>query len=317
MTLQDCQTDAAWADALRREDFASAWEITDRHLRAAETFAPPKHSGERHRQRIWRGEPLEGRRVLVRCYHGLGDTIQFARFLKPLRAIAHYVVLWCQPELLALLANMSEIDEVLPLHDGTPEVEYDVDIEVMELAHALRADAGMVAANIPYLHAFADQPHPRSTVPGILSVGLVWEAGAWDPRRSVPVEALAPLGAVPGIRLVSLQQGHGRGSVGRIPAEDIAADTIGALAATIQQLDLVITVDTMVAHLAGALGAPVWTMLHRDCDWRWPVSGSGSIWYPTMRLFHQRHAGDWGCVIDDFVEELRKLTSSTRHEAKC
>ena len=97
-----------------------------------------KHTGERHFQRIWRGEKLDGRCVLVRCYHGLGDTIQFVRFAKPLRAIAREVLICAQPELLELLRGVEGVDQLYPLHDGTPDARYDVDIEIMELAHALR-----------------------------------------------------------------------------------------------------------------------------------------------------------------------------------
>jgi ADP-heptose:LPS heptosyltransferase len=107
------------------------------------------------------------------------------------------------------------------------------------------------------------------------------------------------------VRLFSLQQGPGRALAPTIPAEDIAADDLQTLAATITSLDLIITVDTLVAHLAGALAAPVWTMLHRGCDWRWPDTGRETIWYPTMKLFHQKTAGDWTNVMDEVIQELK------------
>jgi ADP-heptose:LPS heptosyltransferase len=116
---------------------------------------------------------------------------------------------------------------------------------------------------------------------------------------------LAPLAEQTGARLLSLQQGAGRLSAAGIPASDIAVADIAALAAKITTLDLIITVDTMVAHLAGALGAPVWTMLHRDCDWRWPLREKETIWYPTMRLFHQTESGDWTNVIEEIIAELK------------
>jgi hypothetical protein len=114
---------------------------------------------------------------------------------------------------------------------------------------------------------------------------------------------------VPGIRLCSLQQGAGRQDAPVIPAKDIAVTDLRRLAERIMELDLVIAVDTMVAHLAGALGARVWTMLHAHRDWRWPKTGRDSIWYPSMRLFHQPRSGDWDCVIDEIVHELGKYAS--------
>jgi hypothetical protein len=95
-----------------------------------------------------------------------------------------------------------------------------------------------------------------------------------------------------------------------IPAEDIAAPDLRSLAETIMSLDLILTIDTMVAHLAGALGVRVWTMLHADCDWRWPKTGRQSIWYPTMTLFHQPRAGDWDGLLAEVIEELKQLAGA-------
>jgi hypothetical protein len=296
-------TEPNWTDAMRRREFARAWRISDDSLRDLLGTPQPKHGGERHRQRIWRGETLARQRVLVRCYHGLGDTIQFIRFVPRLRRLARQVILWVQPELLPLIAGVDGIDIALPLHDGTPDVDYDVDIEIMELAHALRADAALIERCVPYLSAKrGDVIAPSSTR---RRVGLVWEVGNWDKRRSVPPELLGEWLKDTGVELYALQQGAGRGDNGRIPATDIGVTDITALASLIMQLDLVITVDTMVAHLAGALGAPVWTMLHADCDWRWPLNETRSVWYPTMRLFHQSCAGEWQPVVARIAEALK------------
>jgi hypothetical protein len=285
-----------------------AWQISDRSLQEYRASGAVKHSGERHLQRIWRGEDLRDKRVLVRCYHGLGDTIQFVRFAKPLRLIAREVILWVQPELLDLLHGADGVDQLHPLHDGTPDFPYDVDIEIMELAHALRATPDMIASRVPYLACGSAE---RLAGDSQISIGLVWEVGNWDRRRCVPARKLSPLGTVPGIRLCSLQQGAGRDDAAIIPAKDSAVADLRRLAATIMGLDLVITVDTMVAHLAGALGARVWTMLHAECDWRWPKAGRDSLWYPCMRLFHQSRSGDWDSVLDEMVRELRKYASDS------
>jgi hypothetical protein len=296
-------TEPNWTDAMRRREFARAWQISDDSLRDLLVSPQPKHSGERHHQRIWRGETLAGQRVLVRCYHGLGDTIQFIRFIPHLRRLARQVILWVQPELLPLIGTVDGIDIALPLHDGMPDADYDIDIEIMELAHALRADAAVIERCVPYLSAKRrDVIAPPSMR---RRVGLVWEVGDWDKRRSVPPELLGDLLKDTGVELYALQQGPGRDDSGRIPATDIAVTDITALASLIIQLDLVITVDTMVAHLAGALGAPVWTMLHADCDWRWPQNETRSVWYPTMRLFHQTCASEWQPVVARIAEALK------------
>jgi hypothetical protein len=266
-----------------------------------------KHAGERHLQLIWRGEELKNKSVLVRCYHGLGDTIQFIRFAKPLREVAREVIVWCQPELLSLVRQVDGVDRVLPLHDGTPDTSFDIDIEVMELAHALRATPQLITRAVPYLPRAICNEQPSSA----LSIGIVWEAGNWSPGRSAPAHLFSRLLEQGDVRLLSFQQGPGRALAGTIPAKDVAVPDLETLAASLMQLDLVITVDTMVAHLAGALGAPVWTMLHRDCDWRWPQTGGETIWYPTMKLFHQKAAGDWTSVMEEIVEEL-KLFRATR-----
>src|SRR5947209_4128878 len=145
-------TESEWMAAMRMHDFARAWSINRRDLARRVAASGPKHEGPRHLQHIWHGEPLEGARVLVRCYHGLGDTLQFVRFAKPLRRIAREVIVWVQPELLHLAAGARGVDRVLPLHDGKPDVEYDVDIEIMELAFALRATRELIE-DVPYLAA--------------------------------------------------------------------------------------------------------------------------------------------------------------------
>jgi hypothetical protein len=304
----DAAVDRAWSNALREGDFERAWRISDRSLRDYCGSGAVKHSGERHHQRIWRGEDLAGQRVLVRCYHGLGDTIQFVRFAGVLRRVAREVVVWCQPELMSLLRSVDGVDDVVALHDGTPEVAYDVDIEIMELAHALRADSALISGSVPYLKTGA-VTRRRPLLDCAVAVGLVWEAGGWDRRRCVPPQALAGLNSLPGVGLYSLQQGPARGMATTIPAKDIAVPDLDSLAATIVNLDIVITVDTMVAHLAGALGANVWTMLHADCDWRWPAGGRHTIWYPTMRLFHQVRTGDWSTVVEQIADELKGFRS--------
>ena len=290
-----------WAEAIRAGDFARAWTINDGDL--LEIAHPPKHTGPRHLQRIWRGEDLKDKHVLVRCYHGLGDTIQFLRFMKPLRAIARSVTLWCQPELLPMVEGAAGVDRAIPLHDGAPESAFEVDIEIMEVPHAIRARRDQVEMRGPYL-ALPTIALPPLRREQSLAVGLVWKVGEWDKRREVPAVLLRNL-AGSGVTLHSLQRGTSTEELATIGARDISTPDIVALGHRLRQLDLVVCVDTMIAHLAGALGCEAWVLLHADCDWRWPQSGARSFWYPSLRLFHQTRPGDWVDVIADARNALR------------
>lgn len=289
-----------WAAAMRAGDFERAWRISDMLIpENVRSTAGLKHTGPRHLQRIWRGEPLAGASVLVRCYHGLGDTLQFVRFVKPLRRIAREVVVWCQPELVGFLSQCPDIDHILPLHDGTPEVAFDVDIEIMELPHALRVSAADLE-QVPYLLAPAE---PFGDAGPALRVGLVWQAGSWDDRRSISEQELRPLLDVAGVQYHAL---HPDAKISHGAMVSSAVASIEQLASRMRSLDLIVSVDTMAAHLAGAVGCPTWIVLHRDADWRWG-SGDHTVWYPTVRLFRQAVAGQWSAPLEAMAESLRAM----------
>lgn len=293
-----CKADD-WIVAMRAGEFDRAWTINDRDIEKICRSGRPKHEGPRHQQRIWRGEDLRGKRVLVRCYHGLGDTIQFIRFARPLREIAREVIVWCQPELITLIARVDGVDHAVPLHEGKVDVGFDVDIEIMEIPHAIRARQDHVTMGEPYLALSQGPVAPAGPVRGgDLSIGLVWEAGDWDKRRSIPVAELKRL-KVPGVRLFSLQRGDAAKAAADIGASDISTPELESLGNRLRAFDLLICPDTMVAHLSAALGCETWIMLHSDCDWRWPSSGSSTLWYPSARLFHRPAAGDWCSVISE------------------
>jgi hypothetical protein len=291
-----------WFAAMRRADFAAAWQVSDRILAAR---APGETCWDlpRHEQWVWDGRPLAGQRVLVRCYHGLGDTIQFARFLPRLGAFAASVTVWAQPALLELLATLPGERELLPLHDAAPGVEYDVDIEIMELGHALRVSEDCLVDELPYFHVA-----PAARRAAGRCVGVLATTGGWDERRSVPPELVTALGDVGGFELLNLQLDS--------PIEglrDLSTPSVLELAQRIRALDLVIAPDTMVAHLAGALGVRTWTLLPYAADWRWlQVEREETPWYPTMRLFRQPAPGDWGSVLARVHSELAASTGTSR-----
>jgi hypothetical protein len=281
---------AEWLACMRRGDFPGAWAVSARVLAGQDPAARDAPWLPYHQRWVWDGRPFADRDVLVRCYHGLGDTLQFVRFLPLLRERAGSVTLECQPELLDLLQPMRGFARLVPFDAAAPTAPSTCDIEVMELAFALRASPER--APPPYLEVRA-APTPRN------SVGLCWKAGNWDADRIVPPALLRPLAA-------------GRPCVSLVPGPtdlpvlnpEGCPSAIADTAALIAGLDLIITVDTMVAHLAGALGRPTWLLLKHDADWRWMADRTDSPWYPSMRLYRQAAPGDWGGVIARVAEDL-------------
>lgn len=297
---------------MRRGRFAEAWEVSDAVLR--ERAGVPCWHLPRHFQYIWDGTPLDGKRVLIRCYHGLGDTIQFIRYAPLVQAVAAEVIVWAQPRLIPLLRGACGIDRLLPLHDGTPEAEYDVDVELMELPHMFRTTLETIPVEVPYLHV-PPAPHPEG---GGLAVGIAWTAGAWDDRRSIPFALVEPLAHIPGVAAYVLQREPGEAAGHPAFRTTPLAGSILGTARLVRALDLVITVDSMPAHLAGALAVPVWTLLPRECDWRWMEGRDDSPWYPTMRLFRQAVAGEWQGVLTNvegaLVERVKRAKYKVHSE---
>ncbi len=253
---------------------------------------------------VWDGSPLAGRSVLAQCEQGLGDTIQFARYLPALkRRGAGRVVLQCQPPLRRLLAAVPGADAVVSTADPAPPV----DARVPLLSLMLRLGTAGPAAAPPPAAVRADPALVAEwsarlgPADGRRRVGLVWAGSPTntnDAARSMPAAALAPLAAVPGVRWYALQTGPAAATTPAW-ATDVArafadfADT----AAVVAQLDAVVTVDTAVAHLAGTMGRPVLLMLPYVPDWRWGWATPATPWYPTVRLFRQPSLGDWPAVV--------------------
>ena len=291
---------------MRRGDFSAAWCISDQVLRQRRQVQ--RADVPRHQQIIWNGASLAGKRVLVRCYHGLGDTIQFIRYMPILKTVAAQVTVWTQSTLITLLSTARGIDRMIALHDGTPDCEYDADVEVMELPYVFRTALETIPAVIPYFHVDAADIDDSK-----IKVGIVWRGGDWDPRRDVPFSLISRLADVDEISLYVLQQDadecerHDR-------FRTILQKNGDALstARIVRALDLVISVDSMPAHLAGSLGIRTWILLQKDADWRWMKDRNDSPWYPTMRLFRQRSAGDWEPVIADIALQLKKLATTRK-----
>lgn len=291
---------------MRAGHWEAAWAISDSEIRRRPQQTRP--TAPRHLQTIWDGRPLHSKRVLVRCYHGLGDTVQFIRFMPQLRQIASEVSVWCQPKLIPLLQTARGIDRLLPLHDGLPGAQYDVDIELMEVPHALRTNLGTLPRHVPY---FDIGPiRARCATTGPFHAGVVWQSGDWDTRRCIDPELMrALMQSSRNIRWSIFQRGpaladwRDTSGIADVPSFSGVLDEANAL----RELDLLISVDTLSAHLAGALGVRTWTLLPFDSDWRWMDHRDDSPWYPTMRLFRQRRPGHWEEVIERVGACLQKL----------
>jgi tetratricopeptide (TPR) repeat protein len=264
-----------------------------------------------YRQPRWQGASLVGRTILLHAEQGSGDVMQFARYAALVKEYGGTTVLGCHPALARLLSTAPGIDRVVSIGEALPA--FDVQVPVGSLPDVLGTTLPTIPSEVPYL--FADPQlsgawKREMALDGSFRVGIAWQGNPQNPRdhlRSMPLSALLPLGHVPGVRLYSLQ--HGFGSEQLAPLAGTAAIVdVGSrctdyadTAAAMSNLDLVITVDSSLAHLAGALGLPTWVMISKVPDWRWMLDRADSPWYPTMRLFRQREAGDK----EDVVQRVR------------
>ena len=294
-SVMDWQTE--WMRSMRHGDYAGAWAIETQVLAGRDPAARDDPRLPYHLRWVWDGQSFDGRHVLVRCYHGLGDTLQFARYLPLLRARAASVTLECQPSLLDLLAAVPGVDRLVAFDVTTPAPPAECDLEIMELAFALRVPPEEVS------------PPPLRCSPAVLPAGtrgLCWTSGDWDGERSIPQDLFAPLAIEPCLTLVTDATALPVLNPGGCPFD------MPATAALVAGCDHVITVDTMVAHLAGTLGRPTCLLLKHVADWRWMTDRRDSPWYPAVRIFRQAETGDWIPVLRDVLDSLAERGTSDR-----
>jgi len=287
------------------EEYEWRWRSPDfRHLRRE--FAAPG----------WDGLAAPEKTLLVYAEQGLGDTLQFVRFVELARARVRRIVFECQPALVALIERCAGVDQVVARGEALPA--HDMRAALLGLPRLLGVKAESVDVRVPYLHAPGTNVREwRERIPACsgLRVGLVWQGDPGHPadaRRSLAPDVMGGLGGIPGVRFFSLQKPSPQRRPDLPPIEGIvdlapALADMAQAAAAIEHLDLVVTVDTAVAHLAGGLGKPVWLLCRHEAEWRWQLGREDSPWYPTMRIFRESTPGTWPDVIRRVKSGIQRL----------
>ncbi len=277
---------------------------------------------------LWDGGLFAGKRLLVHYEQGLGDNLQFVRYLPMVKQRGGTVIFEAPQSMYGLLKSFDGIDELVEASPAAPpDVEFDLCVSLMDLPGIFGATLDNIPADVPYIHADpakAEHWWQRFAGDGF-KVGLVWGGRPTGPNevlslqhRSCRLEHLAPLVDVPGVALYGLQKGPAAAQAGQLPRRIMISnhgehfEDFSDTAAAIENMDLVISIDTSVAHLAGAMGKPVWVLLKTDADWRWLLDRDDNPWYPTMRLFRQTKVGDWADVLCRVADELGRLVAACR-----
>ena len=264
---------------------------------------------------LWEGSPLAGKTILLHAEQGFGDTLQFIRYATLVAQRGGQVVVECQPALIRLLATVDGVQQVVARGDTLPD--FQVHAPLLSLPRILGTELQTVPAQIPYLKPPAIAFKLDCSADRRLKIGLVWAGNPKrenDQLRSCTLAQFSRLLNIEGIAFYSLQKGPKAAELSQMPQcsdriQDLShhlndfADT----AAIVAQLDLVITVDTAVAHLAGGLGKPTWVLLSHSADWRWLLDRVDNPWYPSMRLFRQKQAGKWEDVVNCVAEALQEV----------
>lgn len=272
----------------------------------------------------WSGEPYPGQRLLVHCEQGLGDVLQFARYLPLVKQRGGTLIVEAHPALLTLLKNMEGIDHLAGFNAGRPaDIEHDLHAPLLSLPYILGTGKDTLSSRIPYLRVDESRRNAwKNRIRGKgPHVGLVWSGSGLNPRRNLDMRQLKPLFDVPEVQFYSLQTGR--------PAEQLSIDPpmpitplghklidFSDTAAIMTHLDLIISVDTAAAHLAGALDRPLWVLLSAGADWRWPPDRTNSPWYPQARLFRQTGKDHWNDIVQDVARGLDEFARTFQRNTR-
>ncbi len=302
--------------ALMQGDFSAGWHHYEWRFKVRET----RNQTYPHRfdLPLWQGELFPGKRLFVHCEQGFGDTIQFSRFLPQVKALGGEVTFQLQSQLRPLFRHFPGVDRLDLLADEqTGEIAADLYVPLMDLPKCLGVTLETIPAKTPYLGSDRDRVDQwrRRLGTGRFKIGLVWAGNRHhinDHNRSCRLEDMRSIGEHDRVRIFSLQKDVTETDRRIITSQSTfthlgeALNDFGDTAAAIACLDLVITVDTAIAHLAGAMGKPTWVLLPYLPDWRWMTGRSDSPWYPTMRLFRQPAEGEWDAVMDAVRQALEE-----------
>lgn len=269
----------------------------------------------------WDGMSFRGKRLLIHCEQGFGDALQFVRYLRMVKALGGTVILETQQPLSALFRSVSGIDGVIEKGSDTRvDSAFDLHMPLLSLPGVFGTTVETIPSRgvIPYIHSDPEKAaYWRTRLPGnCYKVGLVWEGKATDPKRACPLARLASLAKIEGVRLYGLQKGEAASQLKELPEGVTVAnlgdafDDFSDTAAAIENLDLVVSVDTAVLHLAGAMGKPTFALLPFAPDWRWLLDRDDSPWYPTMRLFRQNAPGDWDDPLKRLISAVSDLAGA-------
>jgi Flp pilus assembly protein TadD len=275
----------------------------------------------------WDGTQFVGNRLLVHHEQGFGDNIQFIRYLPMVKRLGGTVICEMLRPLVGLFTGFPGIDELVEASSATaPAADFDFHVPLLELPRIFGTALETIPADVPYLRAdpVKAQPWRARFSRDELNVGIVWAGHPSHPEdrtRSCHLQDFMQLSNIPGVRLFGLQKGDAAAQVKDLASgtgpENLGEklDDFAQTAAAIENLDLVISVDTAVLHLAGAMAKPVWGILAFTPDWRWMLDRQDSPWYPTMKLFRQRQHGDWDDVFKRVSEELKMLVATKKATA--
>jgi len=302
-------------ERLLLEDFERGWPEYEWRLRKEDYVFNHFH------QPRWDGSALNGRTILVNTERGFGDSIHFARYLPKLKESGGYVIFECQQTLSRLMRGCSGIDEIVVKHtkSSMPNVVFDVYVPLMSLPGIFSTTLDNIPAEAPYISVdseLTESWRKRLYRNDDFKVGIVWKGNFNNisgRRRSCSLADFAPLAGIPGLVFYSLQKGQEAMEANNPPTGmniinlDSGLKDFADTAAVIANMDLVISIDTAVVHLAGAMGKPVWTLLHFTPDWRWFLQRDDSPWYPGMSLFRQTQPNDWSGVFEQVKESLSNL----------
>jgi len=260
----------------------------------------------------WRGEPLDNKTILIYCEQGAGDAIQFIRFVPLLSILGAKVILQCPESLITLFSKVEGINQVITFDETAKK--YDFHCPILSLPLHLNMTLEEIPANVPYLNPAASELDNLELDKNKYQVGIVWAGSPLhinDRKRSCSVDLFKPLTEIDSVELHSLQKHPTDETIPSFLVDHSEhLEDYSDTAALIKKLDLVISVDTSVAHLAGALGKPVWILLPHATDWRWLQEGEESPWYPTAMLIRQKSPGDWPGVISLVKERLYNMLIS-------